>query len=81
MAKAKAQTKTQKYTVVKKHTLDHKVGEVISLTDEKAANLIGKVRLQSEGTENVTTSGASKKLKEENEALKSEVEALKKAAE
>ena len=46
------------------------------LTEAKALALVGKVRLQSEGVENVTTSGASKKLKDENSLLIKRVEEL-----
>lgn len=80
MAKAK-KAKTEKYVVIKAHTLGHKIGEVIELTEAKAFSLVGKVRLQSEGVENVTTSGASKKLKDENAELVKRVEELEEAAE
>lgn len=73
MANKKA--KTEKYVVVKAHTLDHKIGDIILLTEGKALDLVGKVRLQSEGVENITTSGASQKLKNEVRALKDEIEA------
>ena len=68
--------KTEKYIVVKTHTLGHKVGDVIELTETKAKSLVGKVRLQSEGVENVTTSGASKKLKDENALLLKRIDEL-----
>lgn len=68
--------KTEKYVVIKPHTLGHKIGDVIDLTDSKALSLVGKVRLQSEGIENVTTEGASKKLKAENAELVKRIEDL-----
>jgi|GEM_PF-2115419 len=34
-----------KYTVIAKHTLDHKVGDIIELTDLQAKNLANKVEL------------------------------------
>ena len=80
MAAAKKE-KTEKYVVVKAHTLGHKIGDVIPLTETKAKALVGKVLKQSEGVENVTTSGASKKLKDENAALTLRVEELETEAE
>lgn len=80
MAAAKKE-KTEKYVVVKAHTLGHKIGDVIPLTEAKALALVGKVRLQSGGVENVTTSGASQKLKDANAKLTLRVEELKEAAE
>ena len=73
--------KTEKFVVVKAHTLGHKIGDVIDLTETKAAALVGKVRLQSEGVENVTTSGASQKLKVENAELTKRIEELELEAE
>jgi len=80
MAAAKKE-KTEKYVVVKNHTLGHKVGDVIPLTAIKALALVGKVRKQSEGIENVTTEGASKKLKGENTTLTARIEELEGEAE
>tara|TARA_R110000737_G_scaffold195660_1_gene216511 strand:- start:332 stop:658 length:327 start_codon:yes stop_codon:yes gene_type:complete len=73
---ANKKEKTEKYIVVKLHTLGHKVGDVISLAEAKAKSLVGKVRLQSEGVENITTSGASQKLKDENKSLLAQIEAF-----
>lgn len=73
--------KTEKFVVVKAHTLGHKIGDVIDLTEAKAKALIGKVRLQSEGVENVTTSAASKKLKDENAEMAKRIEELELEAE
>ena len=78
---ATKKNKTEKYIVVKSHTLGHKIGDVIELNETKAKSLIGKVRLQSEGVENVTTSGASKKLKDQNALLVKRVEELEEEAE
>ena len=33
-----------KYIVIKKHTLNHKVGDIIELTDKQALNLVNKVK-------------------------------------
>ena len=72
--------KTDKYVVVKLHTLNHSVGDVIELTDSKAASLSGKVRLQSEGVENVTVAGASQRLKDINTELSARIEKLEDAS-
>lgn len=36
---------TKKYIVIKKHTLNHKVGDEITLSDSKAAALVNKIEL------------------------------------
>jgi len=41
-----ANEKTEKYIVIQTNTLDHKVGDVISLTESKAKFLVGKVEKQ-----------------------------------
>ena len=38
-------TDTKKYIVTKKHTFDHKVGDIIDLTDKQALNLANKINL------------------------------------
>lgn len=72
--------KKQKYVVTQKHTLGHKVGATVSLTEKQAASLVNKVRLQAELNAASEPSAATKKLKTENEKLKAEIAELKKPA-
>ncbi len=74
---------TKKYVVIKKHTLGHKKGAVISLTDKKAQALVGKVRLQSEELESDGLAEevgqiqeANNELTAENTQLKAEIKKL-----
>jgi cell division protein FtsB len=83
---------TEKYVVIKKHCLNHKVDAVISLTEKQAKNLVGKVRLQSEkidGNEFAVANGElqvqvdtltteKKGLEAEVKKLKAEISLLKK---
>lgn len=83
---------TEKYVVIKPHTLDHKVGDKIDLTAKQAKNLVGKVRKASDvaGENEAKASPAElKKLKAaedrvaeleaENEELKKQLEEAAKA--
>jgi len=79
--------KTQKFVVVKNHTLNHKIGDKIDLTEKQAKNLVGKVVLASEysaGGEVKATAAEVKKLKAAEARiteLEAEVEELKKQLE
>jgi len=46
-------SKTKKYIVTQPGTLNHEVGDVIELTDEKAKMLVNKVALKSENSTQV----------------------------
>lgn len=69
--------KTEKYVVIKKHTLGHEIDSVISLTKEKAKSLVGKVRLQSEAVDESKLAEAAGKAQERVNELESEVADLK----
>lgn len=45
MTSKKSEVETKKYEVTRKHCLDYKVGQIVSLTDDKARKLSGKVEL------------------------------------
>lgn len=68
---------TKKYVVLMKHCLNYKVGQVVELTDKKAASLAGKVRLKSELDNESEPEKHVMELTKENEALSKEVAALK----
>ena len=59
------QEKKLKYVVIKKHTLDYEVGQVVSLTETKAKALVGKVRLQADDVKSVDQGALVKKLEKE----------------
>lgn len=78
---------TKKYVVTMKHCLNYKVGQMVELTDKKAASLSGKVRLKSEfdiESESQSTvielTKASEALVKENNELKDKISTLEKAA-
>lgn len=60
--------KTAKFVVVKKHTLDFEVGQVVELTANQARSLVGKIRLK-------------KDMEDETKTAKSLAEAEEKIAE
>ena len=60
--------KKQKYKVIRKHTLDAKVGDIISLTDAQAAFLVNKVVLV--GSEKVKPKKVSLKVEPKIEPVK-----------
>jgi len=68
--------KKEKYVVTQKHTLDHKVGTVISLTEKRAASLVNKVQLQSELSLAGKPAQAIKDLEDENSKLSDEMTTL-----
>jgi len=72
------QEKKDKYVVIKKHTLNHKVGDVVSLTEKKAKALIGKVRLQADVEKDTSKEDELKALKKENAELKAKIAELEK---
>jgi len=72
-----AKAKTEKYIVIKKHCLGHKIGAEIDLTEGKAKALVGKVRKKDEVEgENKLAEAAGKSQERVNE-LESEVADLK----
>lgn len=64
--------KTQKYLVVKKHTLGHAIGDELSLTDLQAKSLVGKIKLKSDGAIDKAKTDLVGKLKKENKKLTDE---------
>lgn len=68
---------TKKYVVTMKHCLNYKVGQVVELTDKKAAALSGKHRLKSELDLESESQSHVIELTKENESLSKEVAALK----
>lgn len=60
--------KKQKYKVIRKHTLDAKVGDIISLTDAQAKFLVNKVVLV--GSEKVKPKKVSLKVEPKIEPAK-----------
>ena len=76
MSKSKKET-TEKFVVIKKHCLNHKVGAVIELTEKQAKSLVGKVRLQSEEIDESEFAEVNGQLQAENDSLKKENEELK----
>ena len=64
-----SKVKTEKYIVIKKHTLNHEVGAEIDLTEDKAKALVGKVRLKSAGAVDKAKDTQVEKLKLENKKL------------
>jgi len=76
MATPKKET-TEKFVVIKKHCLNHKVGAVIPLTKKQARNLVGKVRLQSEVIDESEFAEACGQLQAKNDSLTKENEGLK----
>lgn len=80
--------KTQVYIVTQRNTLDHKVGDEIKLTDKRAKDLSGKVKLKADGAidkEKTNLIGDLKKsvvsLQKDNGDLVAEIELLKKPVE
>lgn len=63
----------KEYVVIKPNTLDYEVGEVVSLTTEKAAILVNKVRPKDEA---MSSAGRKSKVENENIALKHSVSEL-----
>ena len=74
---AKQTEKKKKYVVLKKHTLDYEVGQVVELTETKAKALTGKVRLQGDVVKDTASVDEIKALKKENAELKAEVATYK----
>lgn len=70
---------TRKFVVIKKNTLDYKVGEVVSLTARQAKNLVGKVRAYADIEREAAAGNELKALAEENAALKAKLAELEKA--
>lgn len=66
---------TKEYVVIKANTLDYKLNEVVSLTDDKAAILVNKVRLKDA---EMSSAGRKSKIENENIALKLSVSELNK---
>lgn len=69
--------KTQKYTVIKGHTLGHVIGAVIDLTEDQAGRLVNKVRLASEEIDENDIAVTVGKLQTENNELNAEIDHLK----
>lgn len=65
---------TRKYIVTQTNTLNHKVGDVIELTDTKAAALVNKVRLQDKPA-NVVVDVTNNETNNETNPEANEVEA------
>lgn len=68
---------TRKFVVVKKHTLDYKIGETVELTAREAKALIGKVRPLADVERDAKTGDEVKSLAEANAALGKENAELK----
>lgn len=69
--------KTSIYIVTKKHCLGHEVGAEINLTEQKAAALIGKIRLKDEVEDENELAQAAGKAQEKINELEKEVADLK----